>query len=258
MNIKAFIIHLARSTDRGPQVDKLIRELPVKTEVIDAVDSRALADAEIKRVYRRKLHAPRYPFELSKNEIACFLSHRKAWQAIVDQKLDAGFIIEDDIELTAVLTPPSMPSPIILSRQLRTIHFPRRSRTWSRSVSQRPDTHHHSQSNRAWYGGAACEFRRGSEITCSDRTVRPTCRHHCTNALGDGPAAACSHSGGSRKSPHSLAGRPSSTRSPSQISLRVRSCAQSTGCVCVAFLQDRSETNGCSDSSLSSDCPSPT
>ncbi|CAN7143009.1 glycosyltransferase family 25 protein [Brucella pseudogrignonensis] len=102
MNIKAFIIHLARSTDRGPQVDKLIRELPVKTEVIDAVDSRALADAEIKRVYRRKLHAPRYPFELSKNEIACFLSHRKAWQAIVDQKLDAGFIIEDDIELTAV------------------------------------------------------------------------------------------------------------------------------------------------------------
>lgn len=102
MNIKAFIIHLTRATDRKPQVEKLIHELPVKTEVIDAVDSRTLSDAEIKRVYRRKLHAPRYPFELSKNEIACFLSHRKAWQAIVDQRLEAGFIIEDDIELTDI------------------------------------------------------------------------------------------------------------------------------------------------------------
>lgn len=102
MNIKAFIIHLTRATDRKPQVQKLIQKLPVKAEVIEAVDSRALSNAEIKRVYQRKLHAPRYPFELSKNEIACFLSHRKAWQAIVDQKLDAGFVIEDDIELTDV------------------------------------------------------------------------------------------------------------------------------------------------------------
>ncbi|MDH7793513.1 MULTISPECIES: glycosyltransferase family 25 protein [Ochrobactrum] len=102
MNIKAFIIHLARATDRKPQVEKLIHELPVKTEVIDAVDSHVLTGAEISRVYKRQLHAPRYPFELSKNEIACFLSHRKAWQAIVDQQLDAGFIIEDDIELTDV------------------------------------------------------------------------------------------------------------------------------------------------------------
>lgn len=102
MNIKAFIIHLARAKDRRPQVEKLIRELPVKTEVIDAVDSHTLSDTDIKRVYKRKLHAPRYPFALSKNEIACFLSHRKAWQAIVDQGLDAGFVIEDDIELTDV------------------------------------------------------------------------------------------------------------------------------------------------------------
>ncbi|WP_273725917.1 glycosyltransferase family 25 protein [Brucella gallinifaecis] len=102
MNIKAFIIHLTRAADRKPQVEKLIRELPVKTEVIDAVDSRTLSDETVKGVYRRKLHAPRYPFALSKNEIACFLSHRKAWQAIVDQGLDAGFVIEDDIALTDV------------------------------------------------------------------------------------------------------------------------------------------------------------
>lgn len=102
MNIKAFIIHLERAKDRKPQVERLIHELPLKAEVVKAIDSRTLADSEISRVYKRKLHKPRYPFTLSKNEIACFLSHRKAWQAIVDQQLDAGFVIEDDIELTPV------------------------------------------------------------------------------------------------------------------------------------------------------------
>lgn len=100
MNIKAFIIHLARAVDRRPQVEKLARDLPVKTEVLDAVDSRSLDEAQIARAYRPRLHTPRYPFALSRNEIACFMSHRKAWQAIVDGNLDAGLVIEDDIALT--------------------------------------------------------------------------------------------------------------------------------------------------------------
>lgn len=99
--IKAFIIHLASASDRQPQVTLLIESLPVEVDVIDAIDGRTLDPQTIARVYRRKLHRPNYPFALGTNEIACFLSHRKAWQAIVDQKLDAGFIIEDDVELTA-------------------------------------------------------------------------------------------------------------------------------------------------------------
>ena len=40
---------------------------------------------------------PRYPHALRRGEIGCFLSHRKAWQAIIDQKLDAALIVEDDV-----------------------------------------------------------------------------------------------------------------------------------------------------------------
>ncbi|WP_139973385.1 MULTISPECIES: glycosyltransferase family 25 protein [Brucella/Ochrobactrum group] len=98
--VKAFIIHLERATDRQPQVEELIQKLPVKTEVVDAVDGGTLDAQTIGRVYRRSVHKPRYPFKLSTNEIACFLSHRKAWQAIVDQGLDAGLVLEDDVELT--------------------------------------------------------------------------------------------------------------------------------------------------------------
>ncbi|KXF77390.1 glycosyl transferase [Paramesorhizobium deserti] len=96
---KAFIIHLERARDRRSQVEKLARQLPVPTEIVDAIDGRKLRKAEIDRVYRRHLHKPHYPFQLSVSEIACFLSHRKAWQAIVDQGVEAGLVIEDDVAL---------------------------------------------------------------------------------------------------------------------------------------------------------------
>ena len=98
--VKAFIIHLERATDRQPQVEELIRKLPVETDVVNAIDGRTLDAQTISRVYRRSAHKPHYPFQLSTNEIACFLSHRKAWQAIVDQEIDAGLVLEDDVELT--------------------------------------------------------------------------------------------------------------------------------------------------------------
>ncbi|WFS01321.1 glycosyltransferase family 25 protein [Rhizobium tumorigenes] len=99
--IKAFIVHLGRAEQRAGQVERLVETLPVPAEIIDAVDGLALSQADRERVYHRNLHKPAYPFQLSNSEIACFLSHRKAWAAIVEQGLDAGFVIEDDVELTA-------------------------------------------------------------------------------------------------------------------------------------------------------------
>lgn len=98
-NIKALIIHLERAKERDKQVRLLQASLPCPTFIVEAVDSHSLDDRTINRFYRKKLYRPYYPFQLSKNEIACFLSHRKAWQKIVDDRLDAGFVIEDDIAL---------------------------------------------------------------------------------------------------------------------------------------------------------------
>jgi GR25 family glycosyltransferase involved in LPS biosynthesis len=99
VKIRAFIVHLGRAHERRRQVEKLMSALPVPAEIIDAVDGNTLTKADIDLVYRRHLHQPSYPFEMSVNEIACFLSHRKAWAAIVEQGIDAGFIIEDDVDL---------------------------------------------------------------------------------------------------------------------------------------------------------------
>ena len=101
MNIKASIIHLERSAARYPQVQQLARAIPLPTRVLPAVDGRQLDDATVSRHYRRHIHAPRYPFTLLATEIGCFLSYRRAWQAILDEGLDAGLIAEDDVAVAS-------------------------------------------------------------------------------------------------------------------------------------------------------------
>jgi GR25 family glycosyltransferase involved in LPS biosynthesis len=97
MQVKGYVVHLERSAGRRPQALELVRTLPVPTVILPAVDGRALDEATKRRHLRRRLHAPRYPFPLLDAEIGCFLSYRRAWQAILDDGCDAGLIVEDDV-----------------------------------------------------------------------------------------------------------------------------------------------------------------
>ncbi|HVW54671.1 MAG TPA: glycosyltransferase family 25 protein [Rhizobiaceae bacterium] len=103
--VEAFVIHLGRATQRRPQVEKLLTQLHLPAGIIDAVDGNKLTREEIAAVFRRNLHRPGYPFEVRPTEIGCFLSHRKAWQTILDRKLDAGLIVEDDVTVDGALYP---------------------------------------------------------------------------------------------------------------------------------------------------------
>jgi GR25 family glycosyltransferase involved in LPS biosynthesis len=98
MQLEAMIVHLSRATGRIKQVDRLRHELPVMTQVVDAIDGTILTATGVSH-YKRQLVSPVYPFDLRHTEIACFLSHRKCWQYIVDQNLDAALILEDDVGL---------------------------------------------------------------------------------------------------------------------------------------------------------------
>ncbi|WP_163267853.1 glycosyltransferase family 25 protein [Chelativorans alearense] len=99
MKAEAFIVHLARAHGRARQVERLRQSLPLPVTVIEAVDGQTLPEETVAKVYKPRLHRPRYPFPLRISEVACFLSHRRAWQAIVDRKLDAGLVVEDDVEI---------------------------------------------------------------------------------------------------------------------------------------------------------------
>jgi len=97
--IKAFILHLDRAVAREEQVKKLQQTLPITSEVVAAIDAHDLSVDQMAHVYRRHLYKPAYPFILSKNEVACFLSHRKIWAMIVEQGCAGGLILEDDAHL---------------------------------------------------------------------------------------------------------------------------------------------------------------
>jgi len=101
MRTAAFIIHLDRSSARRPQVDRLAGLLPLSTNVLSAIDGGTMTDDAYHRVVRKGMHSPPYPFLLSKGEAGCFLSHRAAWTAIVSSGLDAGLIVEDDVDCTS-------------------------------------------------------------------------------------------------------------------------------------------------------------
>jgi len=97
MRTQGFIIHLERAVARRSQAEACAAMLPMAAEILPAVDGRQLTASERQTVVRRRLLSPRYPFPLSQAETACFLSHRKAWQRIVDTGLDAGLVMEDDV-----------------------------------------------------------------------------------------------------------------------------------------------------------------
>jgi len=92
------IIHLERSTERKIQVRKLKKDLPYRTKVIEAVDG-SKPDNDFLKSYKPRLLRPRYPFNLRSAEVACFQSHRKCWQEILNRGLEAALIIEDDVDI---------------------------------------------------------------------------------------------------------------------------------------------------------------
>ena len=92
------IIHLERSLERKRQVKKLTKKLPYRTTVIEAVDG-GKPNKDLSKSYISRIFRPRYPFSLRLAEMATFQSHRKCWQEILDQGLEAALIIEDDVDI---------------------------------------------------------------------------------------------------------------------------------------------------------------
>ncbi len=98
-NYKIFVINLDRSPERLAGMKKQLDAIGVGFERVQAVDGKNLRDDEIERVSPEHIVSKSYHRALSKAEVACSMSHRKAWQKIVDDDLAFGVVLEDDVEL---------------------------------------------------------------------------------------------------------------------------------------------------------------
>ncbi|NLE37279.1 MAG: glycosyltransferase family 25 protein [Pirellulaceae bacterium] len=130
MTIQGFIITLDRAVERRPQVDRLRQLCPVRCEAIQAVDGRLLSEAQRREVVRECIHRPRYPFRLRDGEVGIFLSHRKAWSEIVAQDLEAGLILEDDVELEPNVFRPGLDLALSDLKPMDVIKFPVSRANW--------------------------------------------------------------------------------------------------------------------------------
>lgn len=99
MNARAYILTLKRATERLAQVERTLARCPISGISVPAKDAMHLTDDELHRVYRKYIHSPKYLLPLRRTEIACFMSHRNIWKLIVESGLDAGLVLEDDVEL---------------------------------------------------------------------------------------------------------------------------------------------------------------
>jgi GR25 family glycosyltransferase involved in LPS biosynthesis len=107
-NSAILVIHLDRAVKREQNVEKIYTDLAkisalknFTKHTIQAVDGQKLTKQQKESHFQKNLIKPYIPdnVQISNNVIACFLSHRKAWQYIVNNNLDSGLIFEDDAQI---------------------------------------------------------------------------------------------------------------------------------------------------------------
>ena len=87
--MKIFVINLEKDKDRLDYMSTSLSQFNFKNwERIDAVYGKYLPDLE------------KYGKILNPSQIGCYLSHLKTYQQIIDQNLEYGVILEDDVTLT--------------------------------------------------------------------------------------------------------------------------------------------------------------
>ena len=102
MKVRIIVINLERAIERRTAMRERLAGLGLPFELLPATDGRALTAAELAMVddTRRKRHARR---PLTRNEIACFVSHRRAMAALVAGGEPMAAILEDDVTLSPEL-----------------------------------------------------------------------------------------------------------------------------------------------------------
>lgn len=92
-----FVINLDKSTERMAKISKRLDELEIPFERMPAVYGADLSQEEIDKYYCPELNKKNYRRPLGLGEIGCYISHIKAWKAIIDRGLSCALILEDDI-----------------------------------------------------------------------------------------------------------------------------------------------------------------
>jgi len=95
------VINLERSTQRREYILRHLAGHGVNARILSAVDANGIdiAELESRRIYDDQIAREKFSRSLSRAEIACTLSHLKAYQTIVDENISMAMVLEDDAML---------------------------------------------------------------------------------------------------------------------------------------------------------------
>lgn len=94
--IPVFYINLAARRDRRDFMERQFDQLGIAAQRIEAATPADLTDAQ-------RLALPGSIWSQSPTDMACALSHRRAWSALLEASSPAGLILEDDVVLDATI-----------------------------------------------------------------------------------------------------------------------------------------------------------
>src|SRR5262245_33145242 len=101
---QVFVISLDRAVERREHIKKLVSDLGFTATIISAVDGRNLRP-EQRAKYSSERAQRIYGCEMSDSEIACYLSHLSIYSKMIEHRIEAALILEDDISAMGDLKP---------------------------------------------------------------------------------------------------------------------------------------------------------
>lgn len=98
-----YIINLDANAERMAAVDQQLSAAGIGYTRVDAVNGWELTEAEIAEVYDPRANAKSARAPLVPSEIGCYLSHIRAWKAIMAGDAPIAAVLEDDFRITGDL-----------------------------------------------------------------------------------------------------------------------------------------------------------
>jgi len=98
-NFELYVINLEHSKERWDKINDHLTGYGLLVQRISAVDAKALPPEALQKHYNGETNQADFFIDLKPAEIGCFLSHRKALKAFLDDsKKPFAIILEDDVE----------------------------------------------------------------------------------------------------------------------------------------------------------------
>ena len=91
-----FVISLARAAERRADIARRLGADNIRHEIVDAVDGDTLDMSQLADRYSDKAAEKKFGLALTRREIGCYLSHYNLWRRMIDEKIPAAVILEDD------------------------------------------------------------------------------------------------------------------------------------------------------------------